>query len=39
VLQKSDRDKKDHGDFVFESRGKITAKGKGEMEMWFVSLK
>ncbi len=25
--------------FTFESRGKIEAKGKGEMEMWFVSLK
>jgi adenylate cyclase len=25
--------------FAFESRGKIEAKGKGEMEMWFVSLK
>jgi len=23
--------------FVFESRGKIEAKGKGEMEMYFVS--
>ena len=23
----------------FESRGKIEAKGKGEMEMWFVRLK
>lgn len=27
---------KDDSDFVFESRGKIIAKGKGEMEMWFV---
>lgn len=25
--------------FAFESRGKIKAKGKGEMEMWFVSSK
>ena len=25
-----------HADFVFESRGKIEAKGKGEIEMWFV---
>lgn len=25
-------------DFSFESRGKIEAKGKGEIEMWFVSL-
>ena len=25
--------------FVFENRGKIKAKGKGEMEMWFVSAK
>jgi hypothetical protein len=22
--------------FAFENRGKIEAKGKGEMEMWFV---
>ena len=29
---------KDDNDFAFESRGKIEAKGKGEMEMWFVSL-
>jgi class 3 adenylate cyclase len=28
---------KDDGDFVFESRGKIEAKGKGKIEMWFVS--
>ncbi len=28
---------KDEPDLVFESRGKIKAKGKGEMEMWFVS--
>ena len=27
---------KDNPDFSFESRGKIEAKGKGEMEMWFV---
>jgi class 3 adenylate cyclase len=26
-------------EFVFESRGKIEAKGKGEIEMWFVSMK
>lgn len=26
-------------EFLFESRGKIEAKGKGEMEMYFVSLK
>ncbi len=25
-------------DFAFESRGKIEAKGKGEIEMWFVQL-
>ncbi len=25
--------------FTFENRGKIEAKGKGEMEMWFASLK
>ncbi len=30
---------KDDAHFVFESRGKIEAKGKGEMEMWFVNLK
>lgn len=28
---------KDDPDFVFESRGKIEAKGKGEIEMYFVS--
>ena len=28
---------KDDQDFAFESRGKIEAKGKGEMEMYFVS--
>jgi adenylate cyclase len=28
---------KDDADFVFESRGKIEAKGKGEIEMWFVN--
>jgi adenylate cyclase len=28
---------KDDGDFKFESRGKVEAKGKGEMEMYFVS--
>jgi class 3 adenylate cyclase len=27
---------KDHPDFTFESRGKIEAKGKGEIEMYFV---
>ena len=27
---------KDDNDFAFESRGKIEAKGKGEMEMYFV---
>ena len=30
---------KDDGEFAFEYRGKIEAKGKGEMEMYFVSLK
>jgi class 3 adenylate cyclase len=30
---------KDYADFAFESRGKIEAKGKGEMEMLFVTLK
>lgn len=29
---------KDDSDFTFESRGKIKAKGKGEIEMLFVSL-
>lgn len=29
---------KNDPDFVFEPRGKIEAKGKGEMEMWFVEL-
>lgn len=28
---------KDDQQFTFESRGKIEVKGKGEMEMWFVS--
>lgn len=27
---------RDDPDFTFESRGKIQAKGKGEIEMWFV---
>jgi class 3 adenylate cyclase len=27
---------KDDPDFTFENRGKISAKGKGEMDMWFV---
>jgi class 3 adenylate cyclase/predicted negative regulator of RcsB-dependent stress response len=30
---------KDNPDFIFESRGRITAKGKGEIEMWFVEMK
>ncbi|MCF8371198.1 MAG: tetratricopeptide repeat protein [Bacteroidales bacterium] len=30
---------KDDPDFAFESRGKIEAKGKGEMEMLFVTIK
>lgn len=30
---------KDDADFTFESRGKIEAKGKGEMEMYFVEKK
>jgi adenylate cyclase len=30
---------KDDADFAFESRGKIEAKGKGEIEMYFVSVK
>ncbi len=29
---------KDDADFVFEGRGKVQAKGKGEVEMYFVSL-
>ncbi|MGB6034689.1 MAG: adenylate/guanylate cyclase domain-containing protein, partial [Cryomorphaceae bacterium] len=28
---------KDQEGYLFESRGKIAAKGKGEIEMWFVS--
>jgi adenylate cyclase len=28
---------KGDSDFIFEKRGKIEVKGKGEMEMWFVS--
>ena len=28
---------KDDSEFTFESRGKIEAKGKGEVEMYFVS--
>lgn len=30
---------KDDPDFIFESRGKIEAKGKGEIKMWFIKLK
>jgi len=30
---------KDDPQFTFESRGKIQAKGKGEVEMLFVNLK
>jgi adenylate cyclase len=30
---------KDHPNFIFESRGMVTAKGKGEMNMYFVSTK
>lgn len=30
---------KEEPGFAFESRGKIKVKGKGEMDMWFVSLK
>ncbi len=29
---------KNDSNFIFESRGKIEAKGKGEMEMYFVSV-
>lgn len=29
---------KDDSLFTFESRGKVNVKGKGEMEMWFVTL-
>ena len=28
---------KNDTDFIFESRGKIRAKGKGEIEMYFIS--
>ena len=27
----------DNPEFKFESRGKIFVKGKGDMEMWFVT--
>lgn len=27
---------KDDAQFVFEHRGKVEAKGKGEVDMWFV---
>lgn len=30
---------KSDANFAFESRGKIEAKGKGEIEMYFVSVK
>jgi class 3 adenylate cyclase len=30
---------KDDSDFTFENRGKIEAKGKGVLKMWFVSKK
>jgi class 3 adenylate cyclase len=30
---------KEDSDFIFKSRGEIEAKGKGELEMWFVSIK
>lgn len=30
---------KDNADITFESRGKIEAKGKGQIEMWFATLK
>ncbi len=30
---------KEEEDFVFEYRGKVEAKGKGELEMYFVTLK
>lgn len=30
---------KDESDFQFEPRGRIAVKGKGEMEMWFISLR
>jgi len=29
---------KNNSDFIFENRGKIEAKGKGEMDMWFVGI-
>jgi len=28
---------KDDSDFIFENRGKVNVKGKGEIDMWFVS--
>ncbi|MBK7110093.1 MAG: hypothetical protein IPH61_13420 [Bacteroidetes bacterium] len=30
---------KDNPDFIFESRGIINAKGKGDLQMFFVNLK
>ncbi len=36
VSQKTYEILKDESEFVFEHRGKIAAKGKGEIEMWFV---
>jgi hypothetical protein len=30
---------KNQPEFLFEHRGKIQAKGKGEMDMYFVTLK
>ena len=29
---------KNDPEFSFESRGKVSVKGKGEMEMWFVEI-
>jgi class 3 adenylate cyclase len=37
ISQKTYELLKDDTDFIFESRGKIEAKGKGEIEMFFVS--
>jgi hypothetical protein len=45
LLTKTDRplrgaegSRSESADFELESRGKIEAKGKGEMVMWFVSI-
>lgn len=39
LLMDTERSRSGSEEFVFESRGKIEAKGKGNLEMYFVSLK